>query len=323
MEPLDVSRHYGCGPGPVSFTDRLDLAGWEERSVWGYDEPLGGFFAQLWTNASTSDEPEIWLSAGDGIYPWPGCIALEIVERTRAAPLAVVRALGVADPKPRLRPLAEITARMTEIGEPRDQTRFVAGQLLALGWTLGAGEVCPGSRLPSIPGRPSPRRVDAERHLVTGRVYRGADRDLHSGADTGLSWALGRGDELRELAVPAGTIAPTTSPEGNPGRVWLDVPYEEKDQAKTSGCPVGPRRQALVRLRTRDDWSGPLGRAARYPRSAARRGPIAGVWPFRGPGPLFLLVHQRPLLRRTQGLGTTPPDDHEPGWETLRSVRQG
>ncbi|MGH3867229.1 MAG: hypothetical protein ACRDQ4_14015 [Pseudonocardiaceae bacterium] len=190
MQSLDVSRHYGREPG-TSFVDTLYLAGWEKQSVWGYDEPLGSFFAQLWTNASTSDEPEIWLSGAYEIYPWPSCIALEILEWTRATALAVVRALGVANPKPTLRLQDEITTRMTAIGEPRDQTRFVAGQLLALAWTAGVAELCPGSRRPAAPDRPSPPRVDAEHHLVTGRVYRGADRDFYSGADTELWWALG------------------------------------------------------------------------------------------------------------------------------------
>ncbi|MGH3828134.1 MAG: DUF5710 domain-containing protein, partial [Pseudonocardiaceae bacterium] len=240
MPPPDVSRQYGRGPGTAAFLEGIYLMGWEDQSIWGYDVTLGGFYALLWPNGSTSDEPEISLSSLDGAYPWPGCIALEIVERTHAAPLAVVRALGVADPKPTLRHPDEITARMTIIGEPRDQTRIVAGQLLALGWTMGVGKFCPGSRLPPAPGRPSPPRVDAEWHLVTGRVYRAADRDLYSGAHTGLSWALGRGDELRAVASPAGTIARQTAHDDNTGRVWLDVPYEEKDHAKSHGARWDP-----------------------------------------------------------------------------------
>jgi hypothetical protein len=40
----------------------LDLPGWDERSVWGFDAPAATYFAQLWPNGSMSDDPVVWLS---------------------------------------------------------------------------------------------------------------------------------------------------------------------------------------------------------------------------------------------------------------------
>lgn len=49
----------------------LWLAGWDDRSIWGYDPQAEGFFAQLWRNDepdSADDAPHIWItprSSGD------------------------------------------------------------------------------------------------------------------------------------------------------------------------------------------------------------------------------------------------------------------
>jgi hypothetical protein len=53
----DPARHYMVRPS-APFTEALDLPGWEDYSIWGYDEPLGSYFAQLWHNSSGGpDEP--------------------------------------------------------------------------------------------------------------------------------------------------------------------------------------------------------------------------------------------------------------------------
>jgi hypothetical protein len=84
-----------------SSGDEIDLPGWEQRSVWGYDTSISSFFAKLWTNFSISDAPEIRLSGLDTIYPWPGGIVLEIVERINEDPLAIVHGLAWPIPTPR------------------------------------------------------------------------------------------------------------------------------------------------------------------------------------------------------------------------------
>lgn len=39
----------------------LFLAGWNERSVWGFDPQDDAYFAQLWRNGSRNEHPDIWI----------------------------------------------------------------------------------------------------------------------------------------------------------------------------------------------------------------------------------------------------------------------
>lgn len=54
--------------GVTAFGRRgLDLDGWGELSVWGWDEGTGSLFAQLWhdpddDNYESDEDPEIWIS---------------------------------------------------------------------------------------------------------------------------------------------------------------------------------------------------------------------------------------------------------------------
>lgn len=52
---------------PRSFCEPLWLPGWSDRSIWGYDEPTGSYFAQLWPDGDCSDAPAIWIGALGGI----------------------------------------------------------------------------------------------------------------------------------------------------------------------------------------------------------------------------------------------------------------
>jgi len=45
-----------------SFCEALWLPGWSDRSVWGYDEPTGSYFAQLWPDGDDADTPAIWVA---------------------------------------------------------------------------------------------------------------------------------------------------------------------------------------------------------------------------------------------------------------------
>ncbi len=93
---------------------------------------MGSFFVKLWTNGSTSDEPEIWLSGFDTIYPWPSGIVLEVAEHLNEDPLPVVHGLGLADPNPTLRSEDEIMQRIKDLSELGPPSRYVAGQIRAL-----------------------------------------------------------------------------------------------------------------------------------------------------------------------------------------------
>jgi hypothetical protein len=73
----------------------FDLAGWSERSVFGWDN--GDWWAELWPDGHEGDEPVIWL----GFVPPIGTIAgliSEIARRTGTAAAAVsgamIEALG-------------------------------------------------------------------------------------------------------------------------------------------------------------------------------------------------------------------------------------
>ena len=49
------------------FREALWLPGWSDRSIWGYDEPMETFFAQLWRDCDPSDDPTVWFSGVDPI----------------------------------------------------------------------------------------------------------------------------------------------------------------------------------------------------------------------------------------------------------------
>jgi hypothetical protein len=57
-----------------SFIEPLWLPGWSQRSIWGYDEQMETYFAQLGRDDDDGDEPTIWIS---GLQPitsqadWP------------------------------------------------------------------------------------------------------------------------------------------------------------------------------------------------------------------------------------------------------------
>lgn len=195
MAVPDHSRNYRARSG-YRLHDAFELSGYERQSIWGWDVGMGGFFAQLWRNDSASDEPELWLVPGRNPYQWPGSIALAIVEHTKLDPLSIVRALAIAHPKPALRRDRVIRQRLAELNELRDSGGYVRGQIHALIWTLGMADSTPGTRVACAAVRPTPPEVDAEHHIVTGRIYSGGTpgdgRDFFHGADEALWWALRR-----------------------------------------------------------------------------------------------------------------------------------
>ena len=52
--------------GPVAKKFTLDLDGWSHRSIFGSD-PDAGWWAQLWPDTSTADEPDVWLGYAPAI----------------------------------------------------------------------------------------------------------------------------------------------------------------------------------------------------------------------------------------------------------------
>jgi hypothetical protein len=187
----DNSRNVGARPG-YTLNDTVELTGWDDRSTWGYDDGIASFYAQLWRNPGDTDAPDIWLSGVDPRYPWPGCLALAIVDATGRDPLSVIRALGIAAPAPSVRPSLQITCALEDLSDPGVDT-YAAGQAAVYRWALSGGDKAPGSWLPWNGQPPTPEQVDAERHMITARAYQQCEahtRAFVGGADEALTWLL-------------------------------------------------------------------------------------------------------------------------------------
>ena len=90
----------GRAPGSVA-------AGWDDRSVWGFDPQLDAYFAQLWRNpgADQRDDPDIWILGRGTAEGRPYAVesarvlAHEIAVATGADLDAVCRAMLGTDPE--------------------------------------------------------------------------------------------------------------------------------------------------------------------------------------------------------------------------------
>src|ERR1043165_7598446 len=133
MDVPGHSRNHTARPG-FQERDAVDLLGWDEQSIWGWDEGLSSFYAQLWRNGSVADSPEIWLSGTRTSYPWPGCLALDIVKYTGVDPLTIVRAMAIAHPAPTVRTDEEILRVLAKL---RGGDAYIGGHIQALAWTQG------------------------------------------------------------------------------------------------------------------------------------------------------------------------------------------
>jgi hypothetical protein len=93
----------------------LPLDGYDDASIWGYDEQSATYFAQLWRNGRDHDEPDVslnWFTRRAEIQSPLGLAEL-ISERTGAGTDAAVRAMAAATTAPEsasLRELADLLA---------------------------------------------------------------------------------------------------------------------------------------------------------------------------------------------------------------------
>jgi hypothetical protein len=78
----------------------LDLPGWEDFSVWGWDARDGELYAQLWRNTDDPrDMPRVWISTSAG---WPRSTAMPellagwIAEATGEDKAAVLQAMATS-----------------------------------------------------------------------------------------------------------------------------------------------------------------------------------------------------------------------------------
>lgn len=63
-----------------NFCEALCLPGWSDRSIWGYDEQMDTYFAQLWRDGDTNDDPTVWISGCDPIGS-----RVQLADRIRSA----------------------------------------------------------------------------------------------------------------------------------------------------------------------------------------------------------------------------------------------
>ncbi|MDJ0771606.1 MAG: hypothetical protein QNJ12_22665 [Ilumatobacter sp.] len=161
------SRHHTTRAGE-DFRDALWLRGFDHQSVWGYDTGVNSFFAQVWRNGSTPDQPDLWLTPPAFWTSWPRALVPLVVDFTEFPALDVVRAMGLARPHPLLDEEEDLFERRA--GLARDAGHpYVDGQLSALDWVLGRAAHAPSSRTGvSRSSRPSAQEVDAEAAHATG-----------------------------------------------------------------------------------------------------------------------------------------------------------
>jgi hypothetical protein len=115
---MDLCEVY-VSPAAAQLRDRgrmpLVLAGWDDYSIWGWDEQEATLFAQLWRNTDDSgDPPRHWITP---VYGWPETgslpeLAARIASVTGCALRDVLLALAQCAPG---RAAAELQARAASV----------------------------------------------------------------------------------------------------------------------------------------------------------------------------------------------------------------
>jgi hypothetical protein len=95
----------------------LPLSGYDDASVWGYEDRDATYFAQLWRNSSdTWSDPDYWLSWFTEKHPISSAarLASMIAVRTDASMAEVLRAMAVANTAPESAELLELAETMAK-----------------------------------------------------------------------------------------------------------------------------------------------------------------------------------------------------------------
>lgn len=186
----DVTRNADVVPGVEDFYDAIDLPGWDDRGTWGYDPGMRSFYAQLWRNGSTAEDPEIWLNGASQPLAWPSCILVRLVELTGVDPLTVMNALGLAAHDGPIASPQSFMDQLEEVGRQPSPYPYVEGQRIALLWLLGQESTCPGSGWSWTPSVPSRTVVNAEMLMANGDIYLRGLGGVASGVEEVLVDAL-------------------------------------------------------------------------------------------------------------------------------------
>jgi hypothetical protein len=96
MDEMDalVARVRTDGPVPLS------LDGWDQASIWGWDETADSLFAELWRNTDDPAKPPTIRIAADDLMPeitLPETLALHIAMAVDRSPWEVTSAMDEAE----------------------------------------------------------------------------------------------------------------------------------------------------------------------------------------------------------------------------------
>ena len=203
--PSLAARNHGLHSGD-DFSDTIELPGWEEQSIWGWDPQAVTFYAQLWKNENDGDTPDVWLSGVSRPMGSPGSVVREVAKRLHKLPFIIANALGLEDPDPVVPSREAATKRLrdeldhAEVDLAGDDKRadFVAdlrarglddqtvGALSGLLWLAGRQLLAPAS---FVPCPPLAHAVTAERLVAAGRVVDDrSDPEYFMGVHRILRW---------------------------------------------------------------------------------------------------------------------------------------
>lgn len=181
---------------PEDFRRALWLEGWEGQSIWGFDEGMDSYFAQLWRDEDSNDAPTVWLSGMAPRFTMPEQLFAAMVSATGAPALDVFTAMEADDLAPRtIAPppgpdeVRAVQAELVRQG-PDQHLRGMADALAWSRWELPTGPV---TGQPTL-AVPTPQQLDAERWAATAAVYQRDDQPqaYFSGAESALMWLRGQ-----------------------------------------------------------------------------------------------------------------------------------
>ncbi len=64
-----------------AYRSDINLPGWAEQSIWGYDPLLQCYWAQLWRDEDRTDRPRTWISS-DHLIPTMDLLVRLVAEAT-------------------------------------------------------------------------------------------------------------------------------------------------------------------------------------------------------------------------------------------------
>lgn len=181
------------------FRRPLWLKGWEGQSIWGFDEGVGSYFAQLWRDEDFGDNPTVWISGVEPRFTMVEQLFTVVVAATRAPFLSVYQAMQFPELNPATKASppqpAEIRDRQLEAASDGQTDAYPRGAADALAWALWDLPIGPVTgQFVSV--TPTAEQIEAERWAATAAVYQRDDQPqgYFAGAETALMWVRGQAD---------------------------------------------------------------------------------------------------------------------------------